>query len=164
MWPARSQFPDQGLNPGPLQWKLRVLTTGPPGKSLPPGFFNKYDRHKSMALGVLPYSNSLSSFPRSNHYPKFGIHHPYMHFYMNIYYSTCKCVDKQCAVLVLNCKKWHCTVCILQFCHAKFNVALVDITPRCPGSLVFHCYIINTVCSYDDLFLQSSLLSSFCCH
>ena len=30
---ARSQFPDQGLNPCPLQWKLRVSTTGPPGKS-----------------------------------------------------------------------------------------------------------------------------------
>ena len=29
-----SQFPDQGLNPRPLQWKRRVLTTGPPGKSL----------------------------------------------------------------------------------------------------------------------------------
>ena len=24
---------DQGLNPHPLQWKCRVLTTGPPGKS-----------------------------------------------------------------------------------------------------------------------------------
>ena len=28
-----SQFPDQGLNPGPRQWKCRVLTTGPPGNS-----------------------------------------------------------------------------------------------------------------------------------
>ena len=27
------QFPDQGLNPLPLKWKCRVLTTGPPGKS-----------------------------------------------------------------------------------------------------------------------------------
>ena len=25
--------PDQGSNPCPLQWKHRVLTTGPPGKS-----------------------------------------------------------------------------------------------------------------------------------
>ena len=25
-------FPDQGLNPGSLQWKLGVSTTGPPGK------------------------------------------------------------------------------------------------------------------------------------
>ena len=27
-----SYFPDQGLNPCPLQWKCKVLTTGPPGK------------------------------------------------------------------------------------------------------------------------------------
>ena len=26
-------FPNQGWNPCPLQWKCRVLTTGPPGKS-----------------------------------------------------------------------------------------------------------------------------------
>ena len=26
-------FPDQGLNPGPLHWEHRVLTTGLPGKS-----------------------------------------------------------------------------------------------------------------------------------
>ena len=28
-----SQSPNQGSNPGPQQWKHRVLTTGPPGKS-----------------------------------------------------------------------------------------------------------------------------------
>ena len=32
---AGSQFPDQGSNPCPLQWNCRVLTTGPPGNSLP---------------------------------------------------------------------------------------------------------------------------------
>ena len=32
-----SQFPNQGSNPHPLQWKRRVPTTGPPGKS--PGIF-----------------------------------------------------------------------------------------------------------------------------
>ena len=26
-------FPEQGLNPGPLHWKHRVLATEPPGKS-----------------------------------------------------------------------------------------------------------------------------------
>ena len=31
---AGSQFPDQGLNSYPLQWKLRVLSTRLPGKSL----------------------------------------------------------------------------------------------------------------------------------
>ena len=29
----RSQFPEQGLKPCPLQWKHSVLTTGSPGKS-----------------------------------------------------------------------------------------------------------------------------------
>ena len=33
-------FPDQGWNLGPLQWKHGVLTTGPPGKS-PCGLFSK---------------------------------------------------------------------------------------------------------------------------
>ena len=33
MWHEESQFPDQGLNLCPLQWKHGVLTTGPPGKS-----------------------------------------------------------------------------------------------------------------------------------
>ena len=31
---CRIQFPDQGLNPGPLHWEHGVLPTGPPGKSL----------------------------------------------------------------------------------------------------------------------------------
>ena len=34
MWLAGSQFPNQGLNPCSLQWKHRVLTTGPPRNSL----------------------------------------------------------------------------------------------------------------------------------
>ena len=38
VWPCLgewvSQFPDQGQNLWPLHWKLRVLTTGPPGTSL----------------------------------------------------------------------------------------------------------------------------------
>ena len=34
MWELK--FPDQGLNPGPLNWERGVLSTGPPGKS---GFF-----------------------------------------------------------------------------------------------------------------------------
>ena len=29
-----SKFPYRGQNPGPLQWKCGVLTTGPPGNSL----------------------------------------------------------------------------------------------------------------------------------
>ena len=31
---AGSQFPDQGLNPCPLHWEHKILTTGPPGKPL----------------------------------------------------------------------------------------------------------------------------------
>ena len=34
MWQVGPYFLNQGWNPGPLQWKCRVLTTGPPGKSL----------------------------------------------------------------------------------------------------------------------------------
>ena len=33
LW-SKQNFPYQGLNPGPLQSKHRVLTTGSPGKSL----------------------------------------------------------------------------------------------------------------------------------
>ena len=32
--PVSSQFPHQGLNSGPRQWKHQVLTTEPPGNSL----------------------------------------------------------------------------------------------------------------------------------
>ena len=34
LWHAGCSFPDQGLNPDSLQWKLRVLTTGSPGNYL----------------------------------------------------------------------------------------------------------------------------------
>ena len=32
MWQMGYYFPDQGLYPSPLPWKLNVLITGPPGK------------------------------------------------------------------------------------------------------------------------------------
>ena len=32
LWHMGSLFLNQGWNPGPLSWKHRVLTTGPPGK------------------------------------------------------------------------------------------------------------------------------------
>ena len=35
-WHVGSQFPNQVLNPGPLQWKSRILTTRLPGKSFFP--------------------------------------------------------------------------------------------------------------------------------
>ena len=37
-------FPDQGLNPAPLHWELRVLATGLPGKSLNTFLFIKKGR------------------------------------------------------------------------------------------------------------------------
>ena len=37
-----SQLPDQGSNPCPLQWELRVLTTGPPGNSLHTDFIRLF--------------------------------------------------------------------------------------------------------------------------
>ena len=33
-WHVGSQYPDQGLNPGPLQWKLTILTIETPGRLL----------------------------------------------------------------------------------------------------------------------------------
>ena len=33
MWHVGSLFPNQGLNPHPLQWKCELLATGSPGKS-----------------------------------------------------------------------------------------------------------------------------------
>ena len=33
VWPVWSQLPDQRSNPSPMQWTLKVLTTGPPGTS-----------------------------------------------------------------------------------------------------------------------------------
>ena len=33
--------PQPGMNPHPLQWKRRVLTTGPPGKSPKPSFLRQ---------------------------------------------------------------------------------------------------------------------------
>ena len=35
-WLCHMAYPDQGLNPGPLQWKHGILTTAPPRKSLKP--------------------------------------------------------------------------------------------------------------------------------
>ena len=49
---VRSYLPDQGLNPCPLQWKCRVLTTGRPGKS-PPGSVSN-----AAALPSCPGSNA----------------------------------------------------------------------------------------------------------
>ena len=45
------QFPDQGLNPGPLHWEHRVLATGPPEKSLI--FFLKYSVFLTPVLSSL---------------------------------------------------------------------------------------------------------------
>ena len=44
-----SEFPDQGSNLGPpLPWELRVLATGPPGKSMP-DIFKQIDFGKGRA-------------------------------------------------------------------------------------------------------------------
>ena len=57
---AGSQFPDQGSNPRPLQWKRGVLTTGLPGKSL-----------QSMSCHECSFYSSLSRICTS-----------YEHFYL----------------------------------------------------------------------------------
>ena len=56
-WPQHvgSQFPDQGLNPRPLQWQGRVLTTRPPGKSRFLNFLSPLSSHYLFAF--MPLSN-----------------------------------------------------------------------------------------------------------
>ena len=49
-------FPDQGLNSCPLCWKRRILTTGPPGKSLKLSCYG--------ALGLGPNTAGENSFKR----------------------------------------------------------------------------------------------------
>ena len=50
---AGSQFPDQGLKSCPLQWKHRVLITGPLGKS-PLEFLKNHNEMFTSMLGTLP--------------------------------------------------------------------------------------------------------------
>ena len=57
---AGSQFPDQGLNPGPLQWKCRVLTTGQPGNS-PIHRFVNHLFHIQLILIIVDFISSNSS-------------------------------------------------------------------------------------------------------
>ena len=44
------QFPDQGLNSGPLHWECRVLVTGLPGKS----FLVKFDERNWTGKSIFP--------------------------------------------------------------------------------------------------------------
>ena len=55
--PARCnfQFPKQGSNQYPLKWKLRVLTSGPPGKSLTMSFYR--DQSKEYQHCSLDFQN-----------------------------------------------------------------------------------------------------------
>ena len=69
---CRIQFPDQGLNLGPLDWECRVLATGPSGKSysycsypcpcdldllMSPSYHNQ-DDHYSPSPGLLVLLNT----------------------------------------------------------------------------------------------------------
>ena len=59
-WHEGFQFSDQGLNLCPLQWKLRVLTPGPPRNS-PTFCFNSH------LVGVSPSTQHTVTFlPRSS--------------------------------------------------------------------------------------------------
>ena len=66
-WLARSQFPDQGLNPGPQEWKHKILTTGPPGNPLNLffysliTFFKKSLCSSTCFLSVICHSTRLCS-------------------------------------------------------------------------------------------------------
>ena len=53
-------FPDQGLNPGPLHWKLGVSATGPPGKC--PLYSSVYSCHLFLISSASVRSLSFLSF------------------------------------------------------------------------------------------------------
>ena len=66
----RSQFPNQGLNLCPLQWKCRTLTTGLPGKSLSlssplPNFSSSDFMYFATPMGVSAAQHCFAEyFPR----------------------------------------------------------------------------------------------------
>ena len=49
------QFPDHGLNPGPLHWERRVLATEPPEKSLSDQFSNANSMQEESILSSFLY-------------------------------------------------------------------------------------------------------------
>ena len=69
-----SSFPDQGSNPGPLQWKHGVLTTGPPGNSQP--LFLKLQ-----PCFLLPIASTISI----HLWYFFGLFHDFDHFLSDTY-------------------------------------------------------------------------------
>ena len=50
-----SYLPEQGSNPVPLQWERRVLTTGPPGKSLTFFLGEGFPDHPGLHHGVVTF-------------------------------------------------------------------------------------------------------------
>ena len=56
------QFSNQGLNLGPLPWKLRVLTTGPPGKL--PSYFLKLQYQQTLPEETKNVTILRESVPR----------------------------------------------------------------------------------------------------
>ena len=60
---AGSEFPDQGSNLGPLQWKPRVLATGPPGKSLE-SFRYMIEAGFTTPLTLTSHSANVTAVPR----------------------------------------------------------------------------------------------------
>ena len=60
-----SQFPDQGSNPCPLQWKHGVLTTGPPGNSLHISFFFSKKHIKLFYLQPHCFRCTFMDYPKA---------------------------------------------------------------------------------------------------
>ena len=73
---AGSQFPNQGSNPCPLQWKFRVLTTGPPGNSQDLCLFNS----KFFLTLVVCFPSFLNSYLANIGLPQFILHSPTFFF------------------------------------------------------------------------------------
>ena len=57
-------FPDQRLNPQPLQWKYRILTSGPLGKSK--DFYKRYEEvfpGGSVVMNLSTSAGDMGSIP-----------------------------------------------------------------------------------------------------
>ena len=91
LWSCRSWFPNQGLNPYPLYWKLRVLNTGPPGKSQVMPTFNLYqfDRkkwHLSFAFICILSLVRLASLNKIIHFFSGGCLLNYQNYILNLFF------------------------------------------------------------------------------
>ena len=112
MWHVESQFPDQGSNPWPLYWKLGVLTSGLPGKSLEFFIFFFFYRivfcrifKHSLTPGTIfyvPLFSSPHTMPRViiskyllNEVVILNVGLQELNYGLSFYYQFCSCISHQ---------------------------------------------------------------------